>query len=412
MVVEGVMAMLKNPDYVTALTLLLATVTPVGTQQVPLSQCAGRVLAQEVTAAEHVPPFDRSAYDGYAFRALDVENACKETPVILRVLEEVPAGAVPTAAVKAGSAVKLLTGAPIPAGADAVIPYELTRFDGTSVTIFSSCKTGSNIVKAGEDVRAGEILAGPGELMDAGLVGTLAAQGITSPVVYHRPVVGIISTGNEVVEANAPLARGKIRDSNRYMLEAALNNVGCEGRFLGLAGDCAEQIGRKIKTGLNECDMVLLTGGVSVGDYDYTPAAMEWAGVEIMVRGVAIKPGMACAYGVKAGRLVCGLSGNPASSITNFYAVVLPAIKKLAGRKDTLPGEIQVILDRDFRKSSPVTRLLRGRLDLSDATPRIILPKAQSNAVLSSTIGCNVVAVVPPGMGPLAAGTALKGFML
>lgn len=403
---------LENPDYETARDLLIEQVTPVSTETLPLPECAGRVLAGELLAEENVPAFDRSPYDGYALRAADSFSATEENPVTLRILEEVPAGAVPSVTVAEGEAVKVLTGAPIPEGADAVIPFERTEFSDETVTIFAPLKSGENVVKIGEDVQKGAVLASKGEVIDTGLSGAHAAQGVAMPEVFRIPKIGIISTGNEIVEADEKPAAGKIRNSNRYSLSAALAAAGCQGVYLGIAGDSVEKIAELITKGLAECDAVMLTGGVSVGDYDLTPEAMELAGVRMLIRGVAIKPGMACAYGIKDGKLVCGLSGNPASSLTNFYSVALPAIRKLTGRREYMPKEIKVTLKSDFKKKSPAVRLLRGRLDLSDGTARLDLPKDQGNVVLSSMIGCNVLAIVPAGSGPQSAGTVLRGFLI
>lgn len=403
--------MLKNPDYITARNLLVDTISPVDTEEVSLAECIGRVLAQDVIAADNVPPFDRSPYDGYALRSKDVVNATKEKPVTLYIIEEVPAGAVPTMPCTKNTAVKILTGAPIPQGADCVINYERTEFTDSSVKIFEPIKAGSNIVLAGEDVRKGDVLARKGQVIDAGTAGTLASQGIAFPKVYRRPKVGIISTGNEVSEVGAPLAPGKIYNSNRYTLAAALEQLGCESVYLGLAGDNPGAIRDRMVKGLEECDAILSTGGVSVGDYDFTPDAMEQAGINILLRGVQLKPGMACAYGEKNSKLACGLSGNPASSLTNFHAVAVPALKKLAGRNDYMPQEITVTLKSNFKRKSPTLRLLRGTLDLSDGTVGMTLPEEQGNVVISSAIGCNVMAIVPAGSGPLEAGTTLKGFL-
>lgn len=404
--------MRNDPDYVTARELLLAAVIPVGAERVPLSRCGGRILAQDLTAEENIPPFDRSPYDGYAFRAADTVGVSKEHPVTLRILEEIPAGSVPTVKVTEGTAVKLLTGAPIPPGADAVTKYEVTEFTGETVTLFTPAESGENIVRTGEDVRKGEILVRCGDVVDPGVAGTLAAQGTALPLVYRVPRIGIVSTGSELTEVEETPGPGKIRNSNRYTLETVLTAIGCEPVYLGLAGDSAEEICALLKKGLAECDAVISTGGVSVGDYDLTPDAMELAGAELLFRGVAMKPGMACAYGVCRGKLICGLSGNPASSLTNFYAVALPALRKLAGRRDYLPEEFTVTLSNGFGKKSPATRFLRGRLELKDGTACMTVPKDQGNVVLSSTIGCNMMAVVPAGSGPLAAGTVLKGFLL
>ena len=399
-------------SWVEARDMLLSLTMPVETERVPLARCAGRVLGFDLTAPEDVPPFDRSAYDGYALRAADVAEASRERPVTLQITETIPAGRVATLPVQAGQAAHLMTGAKIPQGADCVINFERTEFTETSVTLFAPLKNGDNIVKRGEDVRAGALLAPRGALIDAGLAGTLAAQGMAQPLVYRQPVIGLISTGSEVVEAEEPQPDGKIRNANRATFTALLEKEGCQVRYLGLAGDEEAAIAALIAEGLKSCDALILTGGVSVGDWDVTPAAMERCGVEILARGVAMKPGMACAYGVRDSRLVLGLSGNPASSLTNYCACVLPAIRRLCGRANPVPAEIVMELAAPFKKKSPATRFLRGRIDLSTGAARLIAPGDQGNVVLSSTIGCDALAVIPAGSGPVEAGTKLKGFVL
>ncbi len=391
---------------------LIEAVSSVASERVDLAQAAGRVLARDLVAEGDIPPFDRSPYDGYAFCARDSAQASEAQGVTLRILEEIPAGAVPTQAVVPGTAVKVLTGAPVPPGADAVCKFEDTAFTAQTVTLHRAYRAGENVVRAGEDVRRGTLLAAAGTVVDAGLAGTLAAQGVAAPLVYGRLRVGIVSTGSEVVEAHEAPPPGKIRNANRHTLAAALQKAGMTPVYLGLAGDDVQAIAGLIARGLETCDALLLTGGVSVGDYDLTPAAMEAAGVTMLFRGVKLKPGMACAYGVRGGKPVCGLSGNPASALTNFYCIALPALRRMAGQRQAVPGEIAVTLSNAFRRRSPGTRVLRGRLDLTGGTVRMIVPEDQGNVVLSSTIGCDVMAIVPPGSGPLAAGTVLKGFLL
>lgn len=404
---------MKKPiSYEAARDLLLELISPIEKETIALEQCFGRILGQEVTAAANVPPFDRSPYDGYAFRAVDSENASAEHPVTLRILEEIPAGGISHCAVTEGCAVKILTGALIPEGADAVTPYEKTEFTEETVTLFAPSASGSNIVVTGEDVKVGDVLARCGTRIDAGLAGTLSSQNIAEPLVYRVPKIGIISTGSELIPIGEELTPGKIYNSNQYMMSAAVSHLGCEPVILGMVSDRTVEIYELIEKGLKTCDAVLLTGGVSVGDYDLTPAAMEMAGIEILYRGVDLKPGMACACGVKAGKLVCGLSGNPASAITNFHAIVAPVIKKLCGCKEYLPELIKVKLLSGFQKKSHATRLLRGTLDLTDGTVGMRLPSEQGNVVLSSTIGCNVMAIVPAGSGAVPAGTELKGFLI
>lgn len=229
---------------------------------------------------------------------------------------------------------------------------------------------------------------------------------------YRVPKIGILSTGNEVLEVEESLPAGKIRNSNRHMLAAAIQKLGLRTEYLGLADDSVAEISTLMDRGLRSCDAIVSTGGVSAGDYDLTPAAMENIGADILIRGVCIKPGMACAFGEKDGTLLYGLSGNPASSLTGFYAVVLPSLRKLAGYRDCVPTEISLIMEKDFKKRSPCTRLLRGKLDLSTGTVRIQVPSGQGNVVLSTAIGCDVMAIIPAGSGSILAGTVLKGFLI
>ena len=404
--------MLNKPDYITARDLLLRTVRPVQTERIPLWEAAGRVLAEDVFAAENVPSFDKSPYDGYALRSADTREASADAPVTLRIVEEVAAGAVPAGVCTEGTAVKILTGAPIPPGADAVVMFEKTRFTAEAVTLFAPARPGENVIRVGEDVRKGELLAASGAVIDPGTLGTLAAQGIAQPEVFRVPRVGILSTGNELVEPGEPCGEGKIYNANRFTLMGALRQAGCQPVYLGLAGDSTEAISEAIDRGLNLCDAVLSTGGVSVGDYDLTPDAMERAGVHVLLRGIRMKPGMACAYGEREGKLFCGLSGNPASSLMNFYAVALPALRKLCGRRDVLPRELELQLRHGFAKKSPSTRLLRGRLEFAEGRVYLNVPGDQGNIVLSSAMGCDAAAVIPAGSGPIAEGTMLKGFLL
>lgn len=391
---------------------LLQVVSSVGLEKILLKDCSGRILGQDVIAKENIPPFDRSPYDGYAFRSEDVQNAAKNHPITLKILEEIAAGSIPHFKVTEGCAVKILTGAPIPEGADAVVMFEMTEFTEDTVTLFEPVKPGSNIIFAGEDVKKGNVLAKKREVIDPGLMGTLAGQNISHPYVYQMPKVGIISTGSELLDVGEELEDGKIYNSNQYAFCAALKKMGCDPVILGRIKDDTASICKKILEGLESCDALLMTGGVSVGDYDLTPAAMEMADVEILFRGVGLKPGMACAYGHKNGKIICGLSGNPASSLINFYAVAYPAFRKLCGYQQCIPKEFDLKLSDTFPKKSSTTRILRGKLEIREGIAYMQLPQAQGNVQLSSTIGCDVMAIIPEGSGPIPANTQLKGFMI
>lgn len=404
--------MLVFPSFFDAQEAILHAVSPVGTEKVPLDLCTGRILAADVIAEENVPAFDRTPYDGYAFRSADTAGASREAPVTLTILEEIPAGGISHVSVISGTAVKVLTGAPIPDGADAVINYEATEFTDKEVTLFAPVNAGTNIVYAGEDVKKGSVLAQAGTAIDAGTAGTLAAQGIAEPLVYKKLRVGVLSTGSELVEPWEIPGDGMIRNSNAYTLSAALRENGFEAVYLGIARDTAEGVAEKINQGLASCDAVISTGGVSVGDYDMTPAAMELCGIEMLVSGVKLKPGQACSYGVRNGKLMCGLSGNPASCMTNLYTVALPALRKMSGKHSYKPEYFDITLINGFKKKSSGMRVLRGRLSLRNGRVEMELPERQGNVMLSTTVGCDAMAIVPAGSGPIEPGTTLKGFLV
>ena len=403
---------MSSISYTDARDILLSVVSPVGTEQIPLKNCAGRILGFDLTAKENVPPFDRSPYDGYAFISEDTKNASKESPVTLKILEEIPAGGVSHMPVTHGCAVKILTGAPIPEGADAVTMFEKTEFTDTEVKIFEYSSPGTNIVCAGEDIKAGAVIAEKGTVIDFGLSASLAGQNIAMPEVYRVPKAGIISTGSELLDVGEALKPGRIYNSNRYSLTAALKKLGCEPIFIGTADDDSDVICALLEKALETCDIIFMTGGVSVGDYDLTPEAMEKAGVNILFSDADLKPGMACCYGTMDGKAVCALSGNPFSSMSNFYAIAQPAVKKLAGMADYLPEEIEVTLGNDFKKKSKGTRVIKAKLDLTEGTAKAYFPEGQGNVMIGSSIGCDLLVIIPAGSGPLQAGTRLKAIQI
>ena len=332
----------------------------------------------------------------------------------LRILEEVPAGKVPETRLTEGTAVRILTGAMLPEGADSVEMFEKTEFTETSVTLFHPGRPGNNVVPRGEDAVRGQLLAVKGTKIDPGLMGVFASQGLREIPVFRIPKVGVISTGTEVVELGSVLPRGKIYNSNRALFEGELRKLGVRPVRVGIARDSVREIRELLELALDTCDAVLLTGGVSVGAYDLTGRAILEAGGEPLFSGVAMKPGKACFYAVRDGKMICALSGNPASAMTNYHAVAKAGLKRLCGwnQGDCFPAEIRVALKEDFPKKSKNERWVRGRLDLSDGTVRIDVPKQQKNSALSSTVGCDVMAVIPAGSGPLPAGTVLQGHLM
>ncbi len=392
--------------------LLLELARPLPPEPVPLTEAGGRVLAQKITAKTNTPPFAKAAFDGYAFQNADLAGASREHPVTLQVTEEIAAGQTWTVPVTPGTAAKILTGAPVPEGADTVCKYEDTRFTPEEVTFFQPYKTGENVIPIGEDIQAGEVLATPGQLIDPAVAGLLASQGISAPLVYPVPRIGIISTGTELAEPGKEAGPAQIINTNRYTFQTALRQIGCEGVYLGSAGDSVEDIAALMETGFQSCDAVLSTGGVSAGDYDLTPDALTQTGAELLVRTLRVKPGGACAFGRKGDKLALCLSGNPAAALVNFYAVVLPVLRKLRGLASPALTPIQAVLKYDYPKRSNKPRLVRGRLEIANGHALMVIEGGQGNGVLSSMVGCDLIAELPAGSPPQPAGAVVNAWLL
>ena len=391
--------------------ILLSHCQQVGTEEVELHDALGRVLSEDLKAGENIPPFARSPYDGYAFRAADTAMATREQPVLLSVIEEVPAGYAPQAKVGPGEAVKVLTGAPIPEGADAVEKYEVTTLKGNQVAIYSGFEPGTNVIPAGEDVMAGELIGSRGMEISPPLIGLMASLGITRVPVYQQPTIAIISTGDELLEIDEPLQPGKIRNSNSHTLAAYCRQMGAKPVILKTPKDKRDEVGAAIQQGLNQADMVITTGGVSVGDYDVVKDAVRYINGEILYWKLNFKPSSMVAA-VKDGKVILSLSGNPAAALMIFQLLGMVFIRKLMGRTDYELPEMQVTLINDFKKPSPAGRFLRGRLTYREGNTFMELTGVQANGILSSMIGCNILAEIPAGSGPIPAGSKLKAYFI
>lgn len=404
--------MKRNVSLEEAQQLLLAHGAPPGTEEVCFHDALGRVLSENLVAQENVPPFSRSPYDGYAFRAADTVQATPEQPVFLEVIEEVPAGYAPQAKLQAGQAVKILTGAPVPEGADVVEKFEATTRQGNQVAVYGSYRPGTNIIPAGEDVTAGEVIAYQGQVVDPPLVGLVAALGMVKVRVYQRPEIAIISTGDELLEVDEPLRPGKIRNSNSHALAAYCAALGGSPKVLKTPRDRVADIGAAIEAGLEQAHLVITTGGVSVGDYDLVQEALISIGAEILYWQIDMKPGAPTLAAVKNGKVILSLSGNPASAMVVFQLLGIPFIRKLLGRADYLLPEVQVILKDGFGKASPSRRFIRGKLVYEQGRIYMGSTGNQRNSNLRSMIGCDVLAEIPAGSGPVPAGTELKAYLL
>lgn len=405
---EGIEMVKKRITWQEARDLLLENVKPVEKETVLLAHAAGRILAADVKSAIDVPHFCKSAFDGYAFRSEDTKGLL---PVTLQITEEIPAGSAATKNIGKGQAAKILTGAPIPQGADAVCKYEETVFTQDTVIVQKSYDCMENIISAGETFHSGDVIAKKGQRIDAGICGAMASAGIYRVQVYRVPRIGILSTGSELVEAGEALCDGKIVNSNRFTFEAAVKETGCETVYLGIAKDDRASISEAIKKGLETCDAVITTGGASVGDYDLVAESLLKAGANLLCGDLALKPGGKSWYAELQGKLIFGLSGNSASALTNFCAVVAPVLYALKGSFRKTP-EYTALLSQEIKKSGPLPRLIRGNVFIEDALAYFRPAQDQKNGAILTMSQMNAMVEIPAGSGPLERGTKVKVYQV
>ena len=308
---------------------------PVGVEQVSISDAHERVLAQDILSSMNIPSFTRSIVDGYAVKAADTFGASEDKPLTLKYCGHVAIGEVPKVAVKDGMAAEIVTGAPLPDGADSVVMVEYTTRRGDDVFLHRPVAIAENLMAAGSDIRNGETILKKGRFLGSREIGVLAALGLTEVTVYLRPKVAVLSTGGEVVAPGEPLLPGKIYDINAHSLSAAVQEAGCESVNLGIIPDETDSLTAAIKNALGSADVVITSGGVSVGPKDFTPQVVNSLGKPgVIISGVAVKPGKPLTIAVVDGKPVFSLPGNPTSSLFMFNVFVRPILVKLAGRPE------------------------------------------------------------------------------
>jgi molybdopterin molybdotransferase len=384
-----------------AVEQILSAIPSPKVECIPLSQAHGRILAELVHALNDLPLFDNSAMDGYAVRVVDVKSACADAPVRLRLIGRVAAGDKQGVAVASGTSVRLFTGSPLPKGADAVVMQEDTQVDPANpneITFLSGATPWENVRMQGEDVHAGVVLADAGEILTAGRIALFAATGTKEVLVGKRPVVGLLATGSELVEAGEKLEPGRIYESNRLMLAALIEKAGAEVHIYPLVKDTLAETQDSLRTAFAECDVVVTSGGVSVGEMDFVKSAFERLGGSLEFWKVAIKPGRPFVFGKLGGKFLFGLPGNPVSALVTFLLLVRPALMRWQGAKEVFlpvstgtlaeplsnPGDrrhfMRVFSDRDGRvkvagtQASHILSSLAQASSMIDVPPRTVLP--------------------------------------
>ncbi len=393
-----------------ALALLMEHASPVSRREaVPLENALGRVLAEDVFAPIALPPFDRSALDGYTFRAEDVKEACAENPASLRVVGEILAGCGDELAIGPGQAVRIMTGGQIPEGCNCVIRQEdVTEQDGF-VCIPKTFQQGQNICRAGEDVQKGEPVARRGERITAIHAGVLGGLGVTAVAVYARVTAALLCTGDELIPAGTPLTRGKIYNTNQAMLQARLMELGVTPLVLTPGKDDAQEVAIHLLQVLPRVDMILTTGGVSVGKKDILHDVLKLLNAKRLFWRIAMKPGSPLLAGLYEDKLLICLSGNPFAAIACFELFAKPVLMRMSGDTAPVNRRLQVPLNGCFAKASPSRRLIRAVYDGQKVTAD---ERNHSSGSLCSMIGCNCLIDIPAGDDGLQSGDIVEIVLL
>jgi molybdopterin molybdotransferase len=395
-----------------ALERILATVRVLEPERVPILEALGRVLAEEVVADRNIPPLPNSAMDGYAVRAADVARV----PARLRVIAEAPAGRLCPVEVGPGSAVRIMTGAPIPAGADAVVPFEHTRVVQDSscptadewIEVLRETRPGANVREAGEDVRAGQVVLTPGRVLRPQEIGMLAALGRTEVAVIRRPRVAILATGDEVVPPWETPGPGQIRDANSYTVAAQVRRYGGIPLILGVARDEETLIREGVRRALAErADLIVTSGGVSIGDFDLVKQVLAAEG-EMRFWSLNMKPGRPLAFGVVGGVPLVGLPGNPVSAMIATELFVRPAVLKMQGFTEWPWPELRARLTDPIVRKDGRRHYLRVRLRETPDGWEATLTGDQGSGILSSLVQADGLAVIPEDVDHLPAGAEVR----
>lgn len=393
-----------------AQAIVLEHVHPTPVVEVPLHLAAGLPAAADLTTDIDLSPFANSAMDGYAVRACDLADASADFPVELVVIGHEAAGHVFEGAVEEGCAVRIMTGAPMPAGADAVVKYEIVELmegdgnEGSTVRFTASAQVGDNVREAGLEARAGEAVMHAGEVLAPAGCGLLASAGITAVPVHRAPVVGVLPIGTELVAPDTVPGRGQIRDANSSALLASVVAAGGEPRFYGIAGDSEDEISNMMLAAAEECDFVISSGGASAGDYDYVTRLVRREG-RVLFDRVSMRPGKAITFGLIRNTPYLGLSGNPAAACVGFEMLARPALRKMRGYA-VAPRPLQYArVAHNVRKTQARRFYDRAVLSRDEGDELVVVAaKSQNSALLGTLQNANCLLMVPDGDAGFSAG--------
>jgi molybdopterin molybdotransferase len=393
-----------------AQTLVLDCVQPGAVEKVALVGALHRVIAENVIAPRDIPPHDNSAMDGYAVQHRDVDGATQDKPVGLKVLQVLPAGLSPEHVVQPGTAVKIMTGAPMPDGADTVVQVEHTNASDTDVAIYRAPKAGSNLRQRGEDITAGDCIMVRQTRLRPAELGVLASVGKSQVMVYQRPRVAILATGDEIADLDDPPSPSKIINSNSYTIAGQVLEAGGVPVLLGVARDTREEISQRLASGL-QADVLITSGGVSAGDFDYVRDCLDAAGFVTRFLTVAMRPGSPVTFGTVGRVPVFSLPGNPVASMVTFELFVRPALLKIQGHTQLFRTLSQAALEDEVSKRQGVRTFLRGVLQPSkrpEDLPTVTTTGPQGSGILRSMSLANCLIDIPEEVEHLQPGDTVR----
>ena len=393
-----------------ALQEILARVEALPARSVAIDEALGLVLGSAIRSPEDLPPFPNSAMDGFAVRAADVASASPEAPVRLKVLADAPAGSVIHCEVTPGTTVRIMTGAELPLGTEAVVPVEYTRSTPQEVAIHRPVRKGGNLRLAGEDVHAGETVLIQGLTVRPAEIGLLAAIGCTQVYVLPAPRVGVMTSGTELVEAGERPGPGQIRDANIHALCAQVKAAGALAIGFPRVPDRREAVEGALRQALDACDVVLTNGGVSAGDYDFMQETLQRVGAVQVFCQVNQKPGRPLIFWMFQGKPVFGLPGNPVAAMVCFEMYVRPALRKMLGQPLLFRPRVEAVLAEDYRKGETDRRTHFVRVQARWEASRWVATStgSQGSGILSSMTRANAIAVIPEAAGDLRAGATVS----
>jgi len=384
--------------------IILDSVSPLSGESISIMEASDRILYEDIVADAMIPSVDDSAMDGYAIIADDTHGASRNTPVRLRIMGEIQAGGSITGKrVSHGTAIRIMTGAPIPEGADSVIQFEETEEEADYVKIFSESVKNRNCKCAGENIRKGDKVLHKGDRLRSADVGILASLNYNVVHVYKQPTVSIISTGDELAEIGEAIHSGQIRNVNAYTLYSEVKKYNALPHYLGIARDTMMDTREKLLEAL-ESDVVISTGGVSMGKYDFVKEIYSDLDIEILFEWINVKPGRPCTFGKKDNKLVFGLPGYPVPTLTSFIQFVRPALLKLMGATKINKPLVSAFLEEDISKHSGGVNLLRGYFTIKNNEFYVTTTGSQKSSVLRSMSKANCLIVIPENSREIKAG--------